>query len=162
MRLLNVNPSGVSLPSTPTQPVLIEDENPLLPPGPLEMIPENVGDNHELFKGFLQTWGEMSKTIGKNMEVLSSIKSYKANLNDMVISEDTVHKVTKGSISSVALHPSETRIMVAAGSKSGQIGLWDLTQQNKEDGTYIFSPHSQPISCLYFTCQPSPPLVPEL
>ncbi|XP_003475508.3 WD repeat-containing protein 76 isoform X1 [Cavia porcellus] len=151
MRLLNVNPSGVSLPSTPTQPVLIEDENPLLPPGPLEMIPENVGDNHELFKGFLQTWGEMSKTIGKNMEVLSSIKSYKANLNDMVISEDTVHKVTKGSISSVALHPSETRIMVAAGSKSGQIGLWDLTQQNKEDGTYIFSPHSQPISCLYFS-----------
>jgi hypothetical protein len=44
----------------------------------------------------------------------------------MVISEDTVHKVTRGSIFSVALHPSEMRTLVAAGAKSGQIGLWDL------------------------------------
>ncbi|XP_004623553.2 WD repeat-containing protein 76 [Octodon degus] len=151
MRLLKVNPSGVSLPSNPTQPVLIEDENPLLPPGPLEMLPENEDDDHELFKGFLQTWGAMNKTSSKNVEKLPSIKSYKANLNDMVINEDTVHKVTKGSISSVAVHPSESRILVAAGSKSGQIGLWDLTQKHKEDGTYVFCPHSQPVSCLYFS-----------
>ncbi|KFO33001.1 WD repeat-containing protein 76 [Fukomys damarensis] len=152
MRLLKVSPSGVSLPAPPTAPMLIEDENPLLPPGPLEMIPENADDNHELFKGFLQTWAEMNKTSSKNMEEeLSSLKSYKANLNGMVISEDNVHKVTKGSISSVALHPSETRILVAAGSKLGQIGLWDLTQQHKEDGTYVFYVHSQPISCLYFS-----------
>jgi hypothetical protein len=44
----------------------------------------------------------------------------------MVISEATVRKVTKGAISSVALHPSEVRTLVAAGAKSGQIGLWDL------------------------------------
>uniref|UniRef100_A0A8C5ZX43 WD repeat-containing protein 76 n=1 Tax=Marmota marmota marmota TaxID=9994 RepID=A0A8C5ZX43_MARMA len=128
MRLLKVDPSGVSLPATPTQPTLEEDENPLLPPGPLEMIPENQDDNNELFKEFLQTWGEMNKTSRKNTEKgLFSIKSYKANLNGMVISEDAVHKVTNGSIFSVALHPSETRTLVAAGAKSGQIGLWDLT-----------------------------------
>ncbi|XP_048649209.1 WD repeat-containing protein 76 [Marmota marmota marmota] len=127
MRLLKVDPSGVSLPATPTQPTLEEDENPLLPPGPLEMIPENQDDNNELFKEFLQTWGEMNKTSRKNTEKgLFSIKSYKANLNGMVISEDAVHKVTNGSIFSVALHPSETRTLVAAGAKSGQIGLWDL------------------------------------
>lgn len=44
----------------------------------------------------------------------------------MVISEATVRKVTKGAITSVALHPSEERTLVAAGAKSGQIGLWDL------------------------------------
>nr|XP_027781994.1 WD repeat-containing protein 76 [Marmota flaviventris]XP_027781995.1 WD repeat-containing protein 76 [Marmota flaviventris] len=152
MRLLKVDPSGVSLPATPTQPTLEEDENPLLPPGPLEMIPENQDDNNELFKEFLQTWGEMNKTSRKNTEKgLFSIKSYKANLNGMVISEDAVHKVTNGSIFSVALHPSETRTLVAAGAKSGQIGLWDLTQQRKEDGAYVFYPHSQPVSCLYFS-----------
>ncbi|XP_021097543.1 WD repeat-containing protein 76 isoform X2 [Heterocephalus glaber] len=151
MRLLKVNPSEISIPAPPTAPILVENENPLLPPGPLEMIPENADDNHELFKGFLQTWAEMNKTSKKMEKELSSLKSYKTNLNGMVISEDTVHKVTKGSISSVALHPSETRILVAAGSKSGQIGLWDLTQQHKEDGTYVFYPHSQPISCLYFS-----------
>ncbi|XP_057398369.1 WD repeat-containing protein 76 isoform X2 [Balaenoptera acutorostrata] len=152
MRLLKVDPSGVSLPATPTQPILVADENPLLPPGPLEMTSENRDDNSELFKGFLQTWAEVSKTRSKNTEKeLSSIKNYKANLNGMIISEDTVYKVTKGPIFSVALHPSEIRTLVAAGARSGQVGLWDLTHQPKEDGVYSFQPHSQPVSCLYFS-----------
>uniref|UniRef100_A0A8D1LFE7 WD repeat-containing protein 76 n=1 Tax=Sus scrofa TaxID=9823 RepID=A0A8D1LFE7_PIG len=128
------------------------ESKPLLPPGPLEMTPENRDINSEIFKGFLQTWAEVSKTGSKNNEkALSSIKSYKANLNGMVISEDTVCKVTKGSISSMALHPSEIKTLVAAGAKSGQVGLWDLTHQPKEDGIYVFQPHSQPVSCLYFS-----------
>ncbi|KAK1339003.1 hypothetical protein QTO34_019672 [Cnephaeus nilssonii] len=152
MRLLNVDPLGVSLPETPTQPTVVEDENPLLPPGPLEMTPENQDDNSELFKGFLRTWAEVNKTSSKNTEKgLSSIKSYKANLSGMVISEDTVCKVTQGSIFSMAVHPSEIRTLVAAGARSGQVGLWDLTHQPKEDGVYVFQPHSQPVSCLYFS-----------
>uniref|UniRef100_A0A7N5JPD7 WD repeat-containing protein 76 n=1 Tax=Ailuropoda melanoleuca TaxID=9646 RepID=A0A7N5JPD7_AILME len=152
MRLLKVEPSGVSLPATPTQPTVIADENPLLPPGPLEMTPENREDDSELFKRFLQSWAEVSKTSNKNTEKeLPNIKSYKANLSGMVINEDTVHKVTKGAIFSVALHPSEIRTLVAAGAKSGQVGLWDLTHQSKEDGIYVFQPHSQPVSCLYFS-----------
>ncbi|XP_027425322.1 WD repeat-containing protein 76 isoform X2 [Zalophus californianus] len=149
MRLLKVDPSGVSLPATPTQPTLIADENPLLPPGPLEMTPENRDDDSELFKRVLQTW---ANTSSKNTEKeLANIKSYKANLSGMVINEDTVHKVTKGAVFSVALHPSEIRTLVAAGAKSGQVGLWDLTHQSKEDGVYVFQPHSQPVSCLYFS-----------
>ncbi|XP_031528701.1 WD repeat-containing protein 76 isoform X1 [Vicugna pacos] len=153
MRLLKVDPSGVPLPAAPSQPIVVADESqPLLPPGPLEMTPENQDDNSEPFKGFLQTWAELSKTSSKNRgKELSSIKSYKANLNGMFISEDTVCKVTRGSIFSVALHPSEVRTLVAAGAKSGQVGLWDLTHQPKEDGIYIFQPHSQPVSCLYFS-----------
>lgn len=152
MRLLNVDPSEVSLPVTPTQPTLVADENPLLPPGPLEMIPENRDDNSELFKEFLQTWAEVSKTSSKNIEKqLSSIKTYKANLSGMVISEDTVYKVTKGAVFSMAFHPSEIKTLVAAGAQSGQVGLWDLTHQPKEDGVYVFQPHSQPVSCLHFS-----------
>uniref|UniRef100_A0A452SKM3 WD repeat-containing protein 76 n=1 Tax=Ursus americanus TaxID=9643 RepID=A0A452SKM3_URSAM len=142
MRLLKVEPSGVSLPATPTQPTLIADENPLLPPGPLEMTPENRDDDSELFKRFLQSWAEVSK--------VSHGRAY-TNLSGMVINEDTIHKVTKGAIFSVALHPSEIRTLVAAGAKSGQVGLWDLTHQSKEDGIYVFQPHSQPVSCLYFS-----------
>ncbi|XP_044789341.2 WD repeat-containing protein 76 isoform X5 [Bubalus bubalis] len=152
MRLLRVDPSGVPLPAAPTQTVLEVDENPLIPPGPLEMTPENQDDDNALFKGFLQTWAEMSKTRSKNTEKeLSSIKSYKVNLNGMVISEDTVCKVTRGSVSSMAIHPSEMRTLVAVGAKSGQVGLWDLTHQPKEDGVYLFQPHSQPVGCLYFS-----------
>ncbi|KAL0603155.1 WD repeat-containing protein 76, partial [Plecturocebus cupreus] len=152
MRLLKADPSGVLLPATPVPPALIADETPLLPPGPLEMTYENQDDNNERFKGFLQTWAAMSKPSSKNTEKgLSSIKSYKANLNGMVISEDTVYKVTTGPIFSMALHPSETRTLVAVGAKFGQVGLCDLTQQPKEDGIYVFHPHSQPVSCLYFS-----------
>ncbi|EHH63039.1 hypothetical protein EGM_15926 [Macaca fascicularis] len=151
MRLLKVDPSGVSLPATPTPPTLVADETPLLPPGPLEMTSENQEDN-ERFKGFLHTWAGMNKPSSKNTEKgLSSIKSYRANLNGMVISEDTVYKVTTGPIFSMALHPSETRTLVAVGAKFGQVGLCDLTQQPKEDGVYVFHPHSQPVSCLYFS-----------
>ncbi|CAI9158020.1 unnamed protein product [Rangifer tarandus platyrhynchus] len=152
MRLLKVDPSGVPLPAAPAQTALEVDENPLIPPGPLEMTPENRDDDDELFKGFLQTWAELSKTRSKDTEKeLSSIKSYKVNLNGMVISEDTVCKVTRGSITSMAIHPSEMRTLVAAGAKYGQVGLWDLTHQPKEDGVYLFQPHSQPVSCLYFS-----------
>lgn len=44
----------------------------------------------------------------------------------MVIREDTVYKVTKGSVCSMAFHPSDTKTLLAAGAKSGQVGLWDL------------------------------------
>ncbi|XP_032759961.1 WD repeat-containing protein 76 isoform X2 [Rattus rattus] len=151
MRLLKVDPLGVSLPASLTQPTLVEEETPMIPPGPLEMIPENQDDRSELFKASLKTWAEMSQTSNeKTKKGLSSIKSYKASLSGMVVSEATVRKVTKGAISSVAIHPSGVRTLVAAGSKSGQVGLWDLTQQS-EDGAYAFCPHSQPVSCLSFS-----------
>uniref|UniRef100_A0A8C9LK07 WD repeat-containing protein 76 n=1 Tax=Piliocolobus tephrosceles TaxID=591936 RepID=A0A8C9LK07_9PRIM len=139
MRLLKVDPLGVSLPATPTPPTLVADETPLLPPGPLEMTSENQEDN-ERFKGFLHTWARMNKV---------SLGKANTNLNGMVISEDTVYKVTTGPIFSMALHPSETRTLVAVGAKFGQVGLCDL--QPKEDGVYVFHPHSQPVSCLYFS-----------
>lgn len=151
MRLLKVDPLGVSLPASLTQPTLVEEETPMIPPGPLEMIPENQDDRSELFKASLKTWAEMSQTSNeKTKKGLSSIKSYKASLSGMVVSEATIRKVTKGAISSVAIHPSGVRTLVAAGSKSGQVGLWDLTQQS-EDGAYAFCPHSQPVSCLSFS-----------
>uniref|UniRef100_A0A2K5RL94 WD repeat-containing protein 76 n=1 Tax=Cebus imitator TaxID=2715852 RepID=A0A2K5RL94_CEBIM len=116
---------------------------------PLSFCVYTLGEG---LKGFLRTWAGMSKPSSKNTEKeLSSIKSYKANLNGMVISEDTVYKVTTGPIFSMALHPSETRTLVAVGAKFGQVGLCDLTQQPKEDGVYVFHPHSQPVSCLYFS-----------
>ncbi|XP_075387549.1 WD repeat-containing protein 76 [Tenrec ecaudatus] len=150
MRLLKVDPPGVSAVAAATQSAL-EEENTLLPSGPFEMTPDNQGDDSELFKGFLQTWTAMGKTSSKTTKESSNLESYQANLSGMVISEDNICKVTSGAVFSVALHPSETRTLVAAGAKFGQIGLWDLSQQPKEDGVYVFQPHSRPVSCLYFS-----------
>lgn len=51
---------------------------------------------------------------------------YEDRLSCMILSEDAVTKVVKNRICSMAIHPSESRTLVAAGDRSGQIGLWDL------------------------------------
>ncbi|XP_004609850.2 WD repeat-containing protein 76 [Sorex araneus] len=141
MRLLKVEPLEISLPATP-----VAEENPSLPPGPIEMSLENS----ELFKGFLHIWEEVNKTRSKSTEKeSSSIKSYKANLNGMVLREDTICKVTNSPTCSMAIHPSETRTLMAAGFRNGQVGLWHL--EPKKDGVYVFQPHSQKVNSIYFS-----------
>ncbi|XP_020864865.1 WD repeat-containing protein 76 isoform X2 [Phascolarctos cinereus] len=150
MRLLKVDPSGVPLPDPSPQPESV-DQYTRLPPGPLEMIPENQTGENEMFKGVLQMWMKISQPRNKSTKKLSSMKRYQASLTGMVISEDTICKVIRSRISSMAIHPSETRTLVAAGDKLGQVGLWDLTQEPREDGIFTFTLHSQVVSCLNFS-----------
>lgn len=51
---------------------------------------------------------------------------YQNSLNSMVLSEDNVRKVVQNRVCSVAIHPSESLVFVAAGDKYGQIGLWNV------------------------------------
>ncbi|XP_036591690.1 WD repeat-containing protein 76 isoform X1 [Trichosurus vulpecula] len=151
MRLLKIDPSGVPLPDPSPQPDSVVDQYTRLPPGPLEMIPENQTSENEMFKGVLQMWMKISQPRKKISKQLSNKKSYEASLTGMVISEETVCKVTRSRIYSMAIHPSETRTLVAAGDKLGQVGLWDLAQQPREDGIFTFTLHSQVVSCLNFS-----------
>ncbi|XP_007472513.2 WD repeat-containing protein 76 isoform X1 [Monodelphis domestica] len=151
MRLLKVDPSGVPLPDPSPQPESVVEQNSRLPPGPLEMIPENQNGENEMFKGLLQMWMKISQPRNKSIKKLSSMKRYKASLSGMVINEANICKVTKTRICSLAIHPSETRTLVAAGDKIGQVGLWDLTRQPKEDGVFTFILHSQLVGCLNFS-----------
>ncbi|XP_072479727.1 WD repeat-containing protein 76 isoform X2 [Notamacropus eugenii] len=151
MRLLKIDPSGVPLPDPPPQPESVVDQYTLLPPGPLEMIPENQTAQNEMFKGVLQMWIKISQPRNKSTEKLSGMKRYQANLTRMVIAEDTLCKVTKNRICCMAIHPSETRTLVAAGDRLGQVGLWDLTQQPRENGVFTFTLHSNTVSCMDFS-----------
>lgn len=54
------------------------------------------------------------------------LSRYQDSLNSMVLSEDNIKKVVKYRVCSMAIHPSESIIFVAAGDKSGQIGLWNV------------------------------------
>nr|XP_006132165.1 WD repeat-containing protein 76 [Pelodiscus sinensis] len=154
MRLQKVDPSGVPLPEIPAQPEPETDEYRQLPPGPLPMVTAN--QSKELTDTFLDTWTQISQIKPTDTEKhLCNIERYKASLSRMILSEDAVTKVVKNRIYSVAIHPSESRTLVAAGDKSGQIGLWDLNSKS-EDGIYVFIPHSQPVSCMYFSpCNPA-------
>lgn len=44
----------------------------------------------------------------------------------MVLSEENIRKVVKARVCSMAIHPSESTILVAAGDKWGHIGLWNV------------------------------------
>uniref|UniRef100_A0A8D0G3G6 WD repeat-containing protein 76 n=1 Tax=Sphenodon punctatus TaxID=8508 RepID=A0A8D0G3G6_SPHPU len=151
MRLQRVDPSGVPLPEIPAQPEPSIEEHPRLPPGPLQMIATSENQSHELTREFLDTWTRISQIeVDKPQERACSLERYKAGLNDMVLHEEAVRKVVKNRIYSLAIHPSESRTLVAAGDKSGGIGLWDLDCPS-EAGLCVFMPHSQPVSCMYFS-----------
>ncbi|XP_061450746.1 WD repeat-containing protein 76 isoform X2 [Rhineura floridana] len=155
MRLQKIDPLGAPLPETQSQPEPAVEEHPRLPPGPLQMIPTDQDKENEVTEGFLNVWAKISQVKPNTIEKPTcDLESYKASLHKMVLQEDSVAKVVQNRIHSVAIHPSESRSLVAAGDKWGQIGLWDLDCR-QEDGVHVFSPHSRPVSCMYFS--PSDP-----
>nr|XP_013801183.1 PREDICTED: WD repeat-containing protein 76 [Apteryx mantelli mantelli] len=125
MRLQRVEPSGVPVPEIPARPEA--EEYPRVPAGPLSMVPENQMENSKLTEEFLTMWTRISETKPNDTEKRTcDVERYRASLNSMTLSEDNVKKVVKNRIYSMAIHPSESTIFVAAGDKFGQIGLWNV------------------------------------
>uniref|UniRef100_A0A8D2LP69 WD repeat-containing protein 76 n=1 Tax=Varanus komodoensis TaxID=61221 RepID=A0A8D2LP69_VARKO len=145
MRLQRVDPLGIPLPEKPAEPELSVEEHQCLPPGPIQMIPAHQDQRTEPTEGVLNTWAKISQVEPKNTKK----NIYKARLCGMVLREDCVAKVVKSRIYSVAIHPSESRTLVAAGDNWGHVGLWDLDCK-LEDGIHAFTLHRQPVSCLQF------------
>ncbi|XP_025916509.1 WD repeat-containing protein 76 [Apteryx rowi] len=149
MRLQRVEPSGVPVPEIPARPEA--EEYPRVPAGPLSMVPENQMENSKLTEEFLTMWTRISETKPNDTEKRTcDVERYRASLNSMTLSEDNVKKVVKNRIYSMAIHPSESTIFVAAGDKFGQIGLWNVNCKT-EEGAHVFIPHNYPVSCMYFS-----------
>nr|XP_008118629.2 PREDICTED: WD repeat-containing protein 76 [Anolis carolinensis] len=150
MRLQRVDPTGLPLPEPQAQPEPVE-EHPRLPPGLLPMVPADQEQGAERTKGFLEMWAKISQVEPKEEErITCTLESYQSSLRRMVLSRDSVAKVVRDRIYSVAVHPSESKTLVAAGDKWGQIGLWDL-ECGSEDGIHTFVTHSRPVSCIGFS-----------
>ncbi|XP_054693468.1 WD repeat-containing protein 76 isoform X3 [Grus americana] len=149
MRLQRVEPSGMPVLEMPAQPEA--EEYPQVPAGPLPMVPEDQMENSKLTEDLLTTWMRISEMKTNATEKRTcDVKRYQDSLNSMVLSEDNVKKVVKYRVCSMAIHPSESIIFVAAGDKSGQIGLWNVNCKS-EEGACVFIPHNYPVSCLHFS-----------
>ncbi|NXN67946.1 WDR76 protein, partial [Himantopus himantopus] len=146
MRLQRAEPSGIPVAEMPAQPAA--EEYPQVPAGPLPMVPEDQMENSKLTEGLLTTWMRISEVLLVTVNYFW-IK-YQDSLNSMVLSEDNIKKVVKYRVCSMAIHPSESVIFVAAGDKSGQIGLWNVNGKS-EEGAPVFIPHSYPVSCMHFS-----------
>mmetsp|Transcript_12586 Transcript_12586/g.25160 ORF Transcript_12586/g.25160 Transcript_12586/m.25160 type:complete len:781 (-) Transcript_12586:525-2867(-) len=64
--------------------------------------------------------------------------------------ERDVAKVVPERIFSLAFHPSTQKLLVAAGDKWGNLGLFDPDCADEAQAVTLFTPHSRPVSSLYF------------
>ncbi|KAL8197343.1 UNVERIFIED_CONTAM: hypothetical protein K2H54_020745 [Gekko kuhli] len=151
-RLQGVDPLGVPLPEKQIPAELSVEEQPRLPPlGPIPMIPAAQEEEPELTEEFLSGWAKISQVKHQKPEMsLPNLESYKAGLRSMGLKEDAVAKVVHSRVYCVAVHPSESSTLVAAGDKEGHVGLWNLDCP-LEDSVHAFSPHCRAVGCLHFS-----------
>ncbi|NWW01084.1 WDR76 protein, partial [Oreocharis arfaki] len=154
MRLLRVEPLDIPLLETPAQ--LGPDPYPQVPVGPLPMVPEDQAENRKWTEALLSTWMRISELKADDADRgTPDIKRYQESLSSMVLSEENIRKVVKARVCSMAIHPSESTILVAAGDKWGHVGLWNVSCRS-EEGAHIFIPHSFQVNCMHFSpCNPA-------
>ncbi|NWR42708.1 WDR76 protein, partial [Regulus satrapa] len=153
MRLLRVEPLEVPLLETPAP--LAAEPYPQVPVGPLPMVPEDQ-ENSKWVEALLSTWMRISEVKAESADRgTPDIKRYQESLSSMVLSEENIRKVVKGRVCSMAIHPSESTILVAAGDKRGHVGLWNVSC-GTEEGAHTFIPHSFQVNCMHFSpCNPA-------
>ncbi|KAG9331727.1 hypothetical protein JZ751_017292 [Albula glossodonta] len=144
--------------------------------GPVAMVPVNMEEGSVLPTELLELWKEVRGaacvhdnhrrpfapplTDRLTVSVLQctdtqrekrSLKEYRAELNRLQLSEERVVKVVKERIFSAAFHPCASRLLLAAGDKTGRVGLWDMGAQWGDDGVLLFEPHSRPVCSMAFS-----------
>ncbi|NWU34150.1 WDR76 protein, partial [Hylia prasina] len=153
-RLLRVEPLDVPL--LETLPPAGAEEYPQVPVGPLPMVPEDQAENSKWTETLLSTWMRISELKAEDADRgTPDIKRYQESLRSMVLREENIRKVVKARVCSMAIHPSQSTILVAAGDKWGHVGLWNVSC-GTEDGAHIFIPHSFQVNCMHFSpCNPA-------
>uniref|UniRef100_A0A8C3V3E1 WD repeat-containing protein 76 n=1 Tax=Catharus ustulatus TaxID=91951 RepID=A0A8C3V3E1_CATUS len=120
---------------------------PQVPAGPLPMVPEDEAEK-------LGVSGPPPSLINVLVRGSFWLCRYQESLSSMVLSEGNVRKVVKARVCSMAIHPSQSTILVAAGDKLGHVGLWNSSRS--EEGAHTFTPHSFHVSCMHFSpCNPA-------
>eukprot|EP00605_Chrysophyceae_sp_TOSAG23-4_P001856 GSChrysophyteH1.ASY1.ANO1.2048.1 assembled CDS len=89
----------------------------------------------------------------------SSSAEYIQRMRNLKCVESDVAKVTESRITSVWVHPSRERLLVAAGDKQGHFGIWDVDAPDRcaneydspcgIDGVYKYRPHVGNLARIY-------------
>ncbi|XP_010715970.1 WD repeat-containing protein 76 [Meleagris gallopavo] len=145
MRLQRMQPPEVPQVEAAVQ----EEEYPQVPAGPLPMAVDGQEESSDT--ALLGTWLRLSEMNSKDAEKPTcDMKRYQAALSSMLLREDGIRKVVSSRVCSVAIHPSESAVLVAAGDKYGHVGLWDVSCRT-EGGAHIFTPHNLSVNCMRFS-----------
>jgi len=72
-------------------------------------------------------------------------------LKNLRLPPENVAKVVPNRIFSLAVHPTTEKVLVAAGGKWGNVGLWDVNGTDLiNNGVQLFKYHSRPVNCMTF------------
>ena len=73
----------------------------------------------------------------------------KSSCSSLSVTEELVAKVVPDRVFSLAIHPSPTLLLAAAGDKSGHVGLWDvLATSSPSHGVHLYQPHTRPVNTI--------------
>ena len=94
-----------------------------------------------------------SSSGGSRRKTTSSSTSQIAKVfSKLTVDEDHgVRKVTPERVYSLALMPSNNDVVVAAGDKKGNVGIWNVGSNEASDGVFATRPHSATVSHLSFS-----------
>ncbi|ELT91111.1 hypothetical protein CAPTEDRAFT_201356 [Capitella teleta] len=145
LRIRRQGPDGTELPPLPDpEPV---EEHPRRPLGPSKMKKDVIDKVKEIdaetFVLRLQGLNFGAKEI-----LVPEVSAFK----NMTLKASCVAKVVPSRIFSLAVHPCEEHLLVAAGSKWGELGIWNAdAEQIVNDSVCCFTPHSRPVNHLVFS-----------
>ncbi|KAL1007421.1 hypothetical protein UPYG_G00086580 [Umbra pygmaea] len=124
--------------------------------GPICMKAVNMKMGSKLPSKLVKLWREESVGEENDKEEEEEDKMdiimYRSALKDMELSDGGGEaKVVKDSISSTAFHPCCSRLLLAAGDRSGIVGLWNLDSDVGVNGVLQFKPHSKAVASMAFS-----------
>ena len=72
----------------------------------------------------------------------SIVQDYVKRMSRLSVSDNEVAKVTESRITAVWIHPATDKILIGAGDKGGNLGIWDVNSTTTGNGgVFKFTPH---------------------
>jgi WD40 repeat protein len=104
-------------------------------------------DNQNFGKDILNTLKSIQKKVQPSK---SKNDDYVKRVSKLSVSENDFAKVTEARITSIWAHPSDHKVIVAAGDKTGCVGIWDVNSNiTGNGGVYRYNPHASNVISLY-------------
>lgn len=118
--------------------------------GPLDF--KSVNEDPETDAKFLENLRVVSKAVEEGSDQIRRHQDKRRHtLQKLNLQEKDLAKVTKDGVVCLAFHPTTEAAIVAAGDKSGNLGLWNVDQEGEDfDGVLLLKPHKQYINALKF------------
>lgn len=95
------------------------------------------------------------KLTGPALEA-DNLTSFKSRVQNLRLSPSRIRKVVQGRVTTAAVHPSESNLLVAFGDKYGNVGFWDV---NSKKDSISFQPHSRNVGHMSFSVFSSEKLI---